>query len=77
LQDTRDFAESNLDDVPEDDVEEEELLKITYSCLLAEQTYCLLHFYKYEKAEEAIKEASSHANLKMAYQGKMGRRTIY
>jgi len=45
--------------------------------LLCEQSYCLLHFYKYEKAEACLKEAQELIDLKIEFQGKLGRRTRY
>ena len=36
---------------------QDKTLENTLTLLLIEQFYCLLHFYKYEKAEAALKEA--------------------
>ena len=45
--------------------------------LLCEQSYCLLHFYKYEKAEACLKEAQELIDLKIEFSGKLGRRTRF
>ena len=37
----------------------------TTTLLLSEFSYCQLHFYKYEKAEESLSEAKKLANLKI------------
>ena len=37
--------------------QQDKTLENTLALLLIEQFYCLLHFYKYEKAEAALKEA--------------------
>lgn len=45
--------------------------------LLAEQSYCLLHFYRYEDASAAVKTALSLANLDLHLTGRLGKRTLY
>lgn len=45
--------------------------------LLAEQSYCQLHFYKYEEAETSVKEGMSILGLKMDLTGRLGKRTKY
>ena len=49
----------------------------TTTLLLSEFSYCQLHFYKYEKAEESLSEAKKLANLKIEFSGKFGKRTRF
>ena len=57
--------------------ETDESLKDTLCLLLAEQSYCFLHFYKYERAEAALKEAQEILNLNIELRGKLGKRTRF
>ena len=50
-------------------------LKKKLSLLLIEQSYCQFHFYKHDKAENAINEALKLQNLDIELSGKLGRRT--
>ena len=52
-------------------------LQNTLALLLIEQFYCLLHFFKYEKAEAALKEAQDIIDLKISMEGKLGKRTRF
>ena len=52
-------------------------MKLKLSLLLVEQSYCQFHFYKYEKAESSLNEASKLQNLEFELTGKMGRRTKF
>lgn len=45
--------------------------------LLAETSYCQLHFYKYDKSENSVNEALHLFNLDMELTGALGKRTIY
>lgn len=45
--------------------------------LNCEQSYCQLHFYKYEKAEESLNVAKKLCNLSIEFGGKLGKRTRY
>jgi hypothetical protein len=45
--------------------------------LLAEVSYCFLHFFKYEKSESAVNEALHLWNLSLELTGALGKRTIY
>ena len=45
--------------------------------LLAEVSYCQLHFYKYDLSEQSVNEALRLYNLQMELTGALGKRTIY
>ena len=45
--------------------------------LLAEFSYCQLHFYKYDQSEQSVAEAMQLFNLNIQLTGKLGKRTIY
>ena len=45
--------------------------------LNCEQSYCQLHFYKNDKAEESLNVAKKMCNLSIEFGGKLGRRTRY
>jgi hypothetical protein len=45
--------------------------------LLAEQSYCQLHFYKYEQSRESVDEAMKVWGLDVQLTGALGKRTIY
>lgn len=49
----------------------------TVTMLLAEQSYCQLHFFKYERAEASLNEAKQTCNLNIQFGGKMGKRTRF
>lgn len=49
----------------------------TITLLNSEFSYCLLHFFKYEKAEACINEAKKLAQLNVEFAGKFGRRTRF
>jgi hypothetical protein len=49
----------------------------TVQLLLAEVSYCYLHFYKYEDAEATVAEALRLGNLDLNLTGKLGKRTLY
>ena len=51
--------------------------KEALALLLAEQSYCLLHFYKYEQSKEAVDEAMKVWGLDVQLTGALGKRTIY
>jgi hypothetical protein len=45
--------------------------------LLAEFSYCQLHFYKYDQSEQSVAEAMQLFNLNIQLTGKLGKRTRY
>ena len=49
----------------------------TLTMLLVELSYCQLHFYKYERAEESINEAKRISNFNIQFEGKLGKRTRF
>ena len=50
-------------DEEEDEGNDTNKLDETLTMLLAEQSYCQMHFFKYERAEESINEAKRISNL--------------
>ena len=49
----------------------------TMALLHSEYSYCQLYFYKYEGSEASINEAKKLCNLKIEFEGKMGKRTRF
>ena len=68
-------------DVLKEELEEEgddtSKLESSITMILSEQSYCLLHFYKNEKAEASLTEATKMCKLNIQFGGKMGKRTRF
>ena len=52
-----------MKDEEEDEGNDTNKLDETLTMLLAEQSYCQMHFFKYERAEESINEAKRISNF--------------
>ena len=52
-------------------------IESTLALIHCEYSFCLLHFFKNEKAEAALNEAKGLANLKIDFGGKLGKRTRF
>ena len=61
----------------EDEGDDTTKLDETVTVLLAEQSYCQLHFFKHEKAQESINQAKKLSDLNIEFAGKMGKRTRF
>ena len=60
------------------EIEDEKLFSVwkkNLGMLLAEQSFALIQFWKYEQCEEAIMEALSLVGVDLNLDGKLGRRT--
>lgn len=64
-------------DEEEDQLNDTTKLDDTLTMLLSEISYCQMHFFKYERAEETINEAKRISNLNIQFEGKLGRRTRF
>ena len=51
--------------------------KKEFALLLVEHSHCLLAFYKYKQAKQALKRALSLLGLNLKLTGKLGRRTKF
>lgn len=52
-------------------------IESSITMILSEQSYCFLHFYKNEKAEACLTEATKLSKLNIQFSGKMGKRTRF